>query len=38
VGLIKLAETDQDARSVVEKFHIKPAGASETPAPKDGKK
>ncbi|MEN9468536.1 MAG: hypothetical protein RL630_269 [Verrucomicrobiota bacterium] len=38
VGLIKLAETDQDARSVVEKFNIKPAGASEPPAPKDGKK
>ena len=38
VGLLKLAETDQDARSVVEKFNIKPAGASETRAPKDGKK
>lgn len=38
VGLIKLAETDQDARSVVEKFHIKPAGTSETRTPKDGKK
>lgn len=38
VGLIKLAETDKDARSVVEKFNIKSVGASEISSPNDGKK
>lgn len=30
--LIKLAETDRDARAVVEKFHIKSAGFAQPPA------
>ncbi len=29
--LIKLAETDRDARAVVEKFHIKSAGSAQPP-------
>jgi hypothetical protein len=29
--LIKLAETDKDARAVVEKFHIKSAGSAQPP-------